>query len=420
MAELSYQISTAARKKRTLRIPESHTLYLCPNSCARRQGIRALRNGLGDHASFLRFSQADVVTGAYEQQAIDAVGRLMDSLQSPPRVISLYVNCIDDFLGTDVRALVEELERAHPTVRFVLSRINPIAADVRDPNAQTIHAQLYDLLEPAECVDSGITLLGNFESIPMESEFYSIVRDWGLGPMRQLFSCETFSEYERLAQSSVAISLSHLGDKALARFSDSLGACVMKWHATYDIARIAECYKTLLKCAGHAPLEGGSAAEAYMLEEHSAADARYAVECALRAAEGVSVAVDSSASMRPFTLALELLGYGFDVRAVFALHVKGRDDEAKQMLVNRYPHVIVVDRNASEALVGSDVRDASGGRPWLAVGGDAAFVLETPLVVDMYHDEGHFGYQGVTLLMRKIVTALREGNDGNRGMAEWC
>ena len=52
MASLSYQIPDADRPKRVMRIPESHALYLCPNACGRRQGIRALRNGIADHVRF--------------------------------------------------------------------------------------------------------------------------------------------------------------------------------------------------------------------------------------------------------------------------------------------------------------------------------------------------------------------------------
>ena len=117
MAELSYQIPEFGRAKRIIRIPESHALYLCPNACGRRQGIRALRNGEADHASFLRFSQTDIVSGAYEEQVLQAVGELLDALHPRPRVLSLYVNCIDDFLGTD-EDLLAELRAAFPGMRF--------------------------------------------------------------------------------------------------------------------------------------------------------------------------------------------------------------------------------------------------------------------------------------------------------------
>ena len=60
---LSYSVPEGRRKKRILRIPESQSLYVCPQSCARRQAIRALRNGEADCMAFLQLSQADLVSG---------------------------------------------------------------------------------------------------------------------------------------------------------------------------------------------------------------------------------------------------------------------------------------------------------------------------------------------------------------------
>ena len=80
MSQLSYQIPDNGRKKTLLRIPESHTLYLCPGSCGRRQGIRALKNGEADHASFLTFSQADIALGDYIGMVHDAVDEVLDAI----------------------------------------------------------------------------------------------------------------------------------------------------------------------------------------------------------------------------------------------------------------------------------------------------------------------------------------------------
>ena len=129
-----------------LSIPESHTLYLCPAACGRRQGLRALRNGVADDVSFLQFSEQDFISGTYESASVEAVAELLDLLPQNPQVIFLYVNCIDDFLGTDGTYLVRRLEESFPTIHFLLSRINPIAADVGTGPAGESHAHLYGLL----------------------------------------------------------------------------------------------------------------------------------------------------------------------------------------------------------------------------------------------------------------------------------
>lgn len=399
MARLMYQISTASRKKRILAIPESHTLYLCPNACARRRGLRALRNGVMDDVSFLRFSQTDIVTGSYERRAIEACDRLLASLPRRPRVISLYVNCIDDFIGTDARALVDELSSLHPDVRFILSRINPISDDVSKTKLQSIHMRLYEPLEPEAEHDGGVTLLGHFEEVPAASEFHRIVAILGLGPIRQVFTCADFDEYGLLAKSRLALSLSRLGDAALDDFDGRLGVAGMRWHASYALDEIGRRYRRL------AALCGGSVDCA-----EYATEARTAVERARAAVGGRPIAVDSSASLMPFTLALDLLSYGFNVRAVFALHAKADDSDAARRLAEEYPEVDVVRDGGAEAVRGAS-HDAKGAA-WIAVGSDAAFLLETPCTVDMYHDEGHFGFQGVKALMEGLCSAVEDGRGG--------
>ena len=399
MARLMYQISTASRRKRTLAIPESHTLYLCPNACARRRGLRALRNGVMDGVSFLRFSQTDVVTGSYERSAIEACGRLLAALPKRPRVISLYVNCIDDFLGTDAHALVNELSRLHPDVRFVLSRINPISDDVGKTKLRSIHMRLYEPLEPQAEHDGGVTLLGHFEEIPASSEFHRIVASLGLGPVRQVFTCADFDEYGLLARSRLALSLSHLGDAALADFDERLGVAGMRWHASYALDEIERRYQQL------AALCGGSVDCGEF-----AANARVAVARARAAVGDMPIAVDSSASLKPFTLALDLLAYGFNVRAVFALHAKADDSAAARRLAEGYPKVDVVRDGGAGAVRGAS--HAAKSRTWIAVGSDAAFLLGTPHTVDMYHDEGYFGFQGVKALMEGLCAAVEGGGGG--------
>lgn len=396
MAQLMYQISTAKRSKRTLGIPESHTLYLCPNSCARRHGLRALRNGILESVSFLRFSQADIVTGAYEGRVYEACDRLLAALPRRPRVISLYVNCIDDFLGTDAKALLDGLSQQHSDIRFTLSRINPISGDVSKGKLQNIHSRLYEPLEPMPCHDNGITLLGHFEEIPAESEFHRIVGELGLGPVRQLFSCKDFAAYERLARSRLAVSLSHLGDAALLDFEERLGVRGMSWHACYSADEVARRYSQLALLAG-----GEIDVSPYLVE------ARAAVARARAELDGVAVALDSSATMKPFSLALDLLAYGFDVRLVFALHAKADDSDAARRLAREHPEVMVVRRGGAEAVIGGDWRiDADC---CIAVGSDAAFLLKTDRAVDIYHDEGFFGFQGIVALMDGLRVAAARG-----------
>lgn len=415
MAELSYQIPSAGRAKRIMRIPESHALYLCPNSCGRRQGIRALRNGVADHASFLRFSQTDIVLGDYQNQVVDAVAQLLDAVRPAPRVIMLYVNCIDDFLGTDEESLLIDLRDRFAPVRFLLSHINPIAADMTRSTARNIHTRLYEALERANARDRAVNFVGNFEAPAPTCELYAALRALGVSEVRQIVSCETFRQYLDLAKSDFTISLSHLGDDAAALMEERFSIPSMSWHATYDMDEIDRRYAEL---AQFLALRRGDPVEALDWKERFeaalirvVAPARRAAESALsvaRAAVGnLPVMVDSSASLMPFSLALALLGEGFNVVAVFGLHLKGCDDAAERHLLQHFPQVRVIRAESHQVIQGYGLPEDC-----LSIGTDAAFLVRAQHVIDMYHDEGFLGFQGVERLAWAMVGAVACADGG--------
>lgn len=440
MSQLSYQIPDNGRKKTLLRIPESHTLYLCPESCGRRQGIRALKNGEADHASFLTFSQADIALGDYIDMVHDAVDEVLDAIEPTPRVITLYVNCIDDFIGTDGAALVEELSARHPGTRFLLSHINPVAADVRGNVAVDIHTNHYAALEPLprEERDAGVNAVGGFVSVPDSCELWGYLEALGVPVLRELVACATFDEYSALARSRFNIAVSHLGQDACQMMEKRLGIPWMYWPACYDPDELARRYE-MLSLALSVPLfdnvtnEGAGedtdvsvrasgtttgaettsslhndalsaalrldAAENLLVRAQARADE--ATARALAAVGELPVVVDTCASLRPFSLTLALIKTGFNVTAVFALHSKGNDAEAEEELTREHPEIVVVRKQGLEAMAELGIP-----RACVALGRDAAFLLRADHSPDMYHDEGLFGYEGIEKLMDSIAACM--------------
>ena len=433
MAQLAYQIPSGGRRRAILRIPESHDLYLCPNSCGRRQGIRALKNGEADHASFLNFSQADVALGDYVRQIDEAVDAVLERVLPRPRVLTLHVNCIDDFLGTDTDALLEGLAQRHPDVTFLLARLNPVAADVRGgaSPAQAVQAGLYVPLVPVAPGehDAGVNVVGAFARLPQTSEIYEVLAALGTPTdgVRDLLSCPTFADYQLMARSRLTLSVGHLGDEAAADMEERLGIPWMAWPACYALDEIARRYGRLVRAlaspdvgtpcpAGEADFMGAADTDADA--SHAATDtglpacvtdllaaARRRAESALaRAREALGdlpVYVDTSASLMPFSLACALLGYGFNVRAVFALHSKGWDDDARRALEASHPEVLVVTTQGIEAIQGFDLPRAA-----VSVGRDAGFLVRANHVAELYHDEGHFGFDGMARLADLLVESL--------------
>ena len=136
---------------------------------------------------------------------------------------------------------------------------------------------------------------------------------------RHLGTCETFADYLALADSSLLISLSHIGDKAACEMQEKLDIPALNWRASYDVDEVGRQYRELFVHTDPDEDLLSLRREQVMVE----------VERTKNVVTNTPVMVDSAASMRPFSLALALLNYGFNVKAVFSLHQKDPDIEAK-------------------------------------------------------------------------------------------
>ena len=391
MAEgLSYFIPHHGRAKVSLRVPESHSLHICPPACGRRIGIRAIRSGGKREVSFLSLTQADVSTGGYTGLVEQAVEELMELLTPSPRAFQLYVNCIDNFLGTDEEALVASLRARFPGVGFAVFHIDPVAADEAVSPGMRQQEKLYAFLEPGMERDGGVNLLGPFVSPDPAGELYPFLSRCGARPVRDLLRCETFAQYQELGRSRLNLVLHHLGGWAARCLEQRLGIPWLEVLPTYDLEETGENYRRIAGALGVSCPDLSGEREA----------ARAAVARALEAVGDRPVVVDSSASMRPFALAAALHRYGFRVQAVYAAHWKETDAADRAWLEERLPGLrVLCSERYEDVLIRELPRDC------MAVGFDSAYLLRARHFVDIQRDEGLFGYHGIRRLMELLVCA---------------
>lgn len=419
--DLSLFIPHRGRPKISLGIPESFDLYLCPPACVRRVSIRAIRNDARQHMGFLYMSEADLATGAYEQRLFEAVDDVLASLDKPPRAFFIHLNCVDDFLGTDEDAMLAKLRERFPATGFATMHMNPIAADKGLSTGLRIHERLYSMLEPIEPAserDNAVNLIGNFASLEHDCELPRVLEAWGIDKVRQLFACATFEEYQALAKSRLNMVLADIGSYAAECMEKRLDIPQLSAPVDYELANIEACYLALGKALGAIPPERASLealrcgsrepqdlAEAIMAQAKNRAQS--AVERARERLGNRAVIVDSSAAMRPFALAKALMGYGFNVRAVFALHEKPEDAETRDWVLENAPHISVVRSESYDDIMGLELP-----RNAVCVGFDCAYLLKAPHFVALQKDEGLFGYQAVWRLMDLMADSLAS-------VAEW-
>ncbi|MBQ6452771.1 MAG: hypothetical protein IJJ14_00265, partial [Coriobacteriales bacterium] len=125
-----------------------------------------------------------------------------------------------------------------------------------------------------------------------------------------------------------------------------------------------------------------------------------------RLLDGLPVALDCEFSLMVFAAAKALLGYGFNVRCIFRSNHRFKlDAQAESFILEQCPQVLVTRAESHthlyESALGSDC---------LALGVDCARLLDARYVVDIWHDEGYFGFQGIHKLMAAIRAAV--GKEG--------
>lgn len=406
-AGLWFRPPQTPRARTVLRIPGSHTLYVGPPSCMRRHALHHRKHGDPSAVSFLRVSQTDVVSGSYEKLIVEAVDELERTLVPPPSILFINLFCIDDFLGTDADSLRDLLAARWPGTRFVFDRIHPVALSATNTMSVKKTLNLYSFLDPVDPSqkDRGVNLVGSFVALNPESEFFEVLEGWGLGPVRQLFDCATYADYQAMARSRVTIVTRFNGGAGARSMEERLGIPAFDFGPCYDVERIEKSY--------------GGLAQLLDLPAPDCTPWRTQAEARIRETRDLvgdtPVVVDCEASLVPFALARALLAYGFNVTHVFHSHHPFDADTADRVLIaERHPQVVCLPSNDARLHIGDHAGLAlpDPGRT-VAVGTTGAAIVGTDRTVDVWHDEGLTGFHGVGLLMEKIAHAYRTG--GNRG-----
>ena len=389
---LAYFVPNYRQHNDFLRLPESHNLHVCPSACGRHHSLQALELGRKDSVSFLQITEADIASGYYEKFIGDAVEELITVLKPLPQAFIIFLKCIDDFLGTDEQALLQELRTRFPSLRFTVCHNHPVALDGKTMPGMSIYNQLYGLLDYSGKKDDGINLIGNFAPIDAESEFFSVLNQWGVHQVRQMFACRTFAEYQQMADSRLNLVLAPIGKLAAENMSRRLGIPYFVSPASYDISEVVQNYENI----------------AVLLDQKSPdfdseiMQTRRAVQEAREHMGDMPVVVDSSATLRPFALARALHQYGFRVKAIFTTRIRDINREDEAWLTQQYPHIKVLRTERYDAIPGFGFSPEC-----LAIGFDCAYTLRARHFVRISDDESFYGFHGI----RKLMGLMRAACD---------
>lgn len=375
--------------KMVMLVPESFQLFVCPFACGRHGSIGAAEAGLKDRLSYLFIDQTDIIDG-YEDLIVQAVPEYLEAIEpARPRVLFIFVSCLDDLIGTNHAAVLKRLRAAVPDVEFAFGHMNPISLASKSPPAVTAQRTMYGVLKKSGPAEKAVNLIGNLDDIDPSSELISFLGAYGY-VTRHISRYTSYDKYQEMARSSLNLVLDPKGLGAAKDMEKKLGIPFAFLPVSYSLDSIARDHETLGAKLGLGPFAFTPFRE----------EAEAAVADTLRLLDGYPVAVDSSAFMRPYSLASALTDYGFNVVAVFAPDPSGPDRAGYEALLEKRPGIKIINPQGIRGIY-----DRGYMEECVALGSEAAYLTGSLHPGRLNWDAGMHGYRALTLLMKEIRKA---------------
>ena len=161
-------------------IPESHQLFVCPSACGRHGALGAIQQGFKNRLSYLYLEESDIISG-YDNAMCEAVGELLERLPKRPKVIVVFVSCLDDLIGTDCDAVIDELSFRYPDIQFRMGHMNPISNNSDEPPLVSTWKSVYSLMKrSADKPVLAINMIGNYVPVHEDSEILQVMGTIGM------------------------------------------------------------------------------------------------------------------------------------------------------------------------------------------------------------------------------------------------
>lgn len=378
-------------------MPESHMLFVAPFACGRHGALGGILHGVKNQVSYLYIDESDIVSGNYEHLVPDGVDELLSSLPVRPRVIMIFVSCLDDLLGTDHEALNAELSEKHPDIRFITCHMNPFKMDTKIPPMIGLQKSLFSILEKSDVKKNQINMIGNNASVSSDCELFSLMDGQGF-KINHIGRAKTLEEFLDFSSSRLNLVLSPTAGLSSKIMERELGIPFMKAFPTYDVNEIEKTYRELENLLG------------IQFDDFSAYKKK-AEDAVKKAAEKIGdfpVVIDYQAVRRPFTLANVLFDAGFNVKMIAVDAVPEFEKEACQKILEKIPDLKIID-----ALHHDSVKFEHVNEDCLSIGFSIGYLTKSKHVIDLMEDETLFGFWGVERLMEMLVEAFEHENSAD-------
>ena len=294
-------------KRAGLSIPGSIMLLISPGCCGRNTAALRGSGHYGERFAFYELDDNDIVTGRHLKRIPEAVQAFVASREKRPSVVMLCLTCVDALLGTDMDRICERAENAcgipvRPCYMYALTR------DGSRPPMVAVRETIYSLLEPAKKHPDACNILGYFTPLAGSCELMRILNGFELKAIRQLPSCRTYEEYQRMAEANFNLVLDPEARAAAADMEKRLHIPYIEMQRTYQFDKAANQYRALARALG-ATFSGRTSYEW---------TTRQQIEMFCRYHKDIHFAIGSRLNGNSFDLALAFVRCGLTVEEIFA------------------------------------------------------------------------------------------------------
>ena len=204
-------------------IPESHAIFVMPPGCSRILRLSAIEEGISDRFTMLNLEQADIIDGAVEDILIDGAARTLRRLAEEgrrPKVFSVFVSCVDSFIGTDHDYVMARLRELAPDIQFLDLAVDPINRDTMPPLVR-LHNAVTALFERTG-TERAVNWLGGYLPPGEEMPLRLRLTERGI-KSRHLLECGTLEDLRRLGNSAANIAAAPVAVPAVRALKARLG-----------------------------------------------------------------------------------------------------------------------------------------------------------------------------------------------------
>lgn len=380
-------------------VPESHQIFVCAEGCLRGVVLTAAEMNAMDRMSWVAITETDIYDGSMEQKVIDGTTDILERMKKKPKVVLLFLSCIQFFAGCDFELIINELSNKFPYIKFVDSYMTPtMQKSGMNPDMLT-RKGLYAPLEKTIRDKMAVNIIGNDRATDEDSELVKIIKGNGF-TLRDITLCKSYEEYLKMAEGNLNISYIPTATLAVKDLEVRLSQKSIYIPLSYSYTKIGENYQRLCNV-----LKIDCPDFSKDIEK-----AEKALENAKKKICNVAISVDYTATPRPLGFSRLLLEHGFNVKRIYSDCLSAEEKQDFDWIKKNFPNVEIGATVQVKMRFAGHSKDNCNEK-YLAIGQKACYFCGTDNFVNIVSGGGFYGFKGIEKLCGLMIDAFENPKD---------